>query len=61
MGSKVCECYLVFFFMFSNFYPLDLQNETCVTIENLKGSMSTNGIENGPHLIQYWLSEVHVC
>jgi hypothetical protein len=42
------------FFMFSNFYPLDLQNGTCVAIENLGGGTSTNRTENGPSLIQYW-------
>ena len=48
------------FFMFSNFYPLDLQNRIGVALENLGGSMSTNQNENGPPLIQHWLSEVFV-
>jgi len=26
------------FFMISNFYPLDLQNGTCVAIENVRGA-----------------------
>ena len=48
------------FFMFSNFYPLDLEIATCVGLENLGGSMSTNQTENGPPLIQYWLFTVFV-
>ena len=52
LGVKYVGSFLFgLFFMFSNFYPLDLQNGTCVTIENLEGSMSTNLTENGPHLI----------
>ena len=31
-----------FVVMLFNFYPVDLHNETCVTIEHLGGSMSTN-------------------
>ena len=46
------------FFMLSNFYYIDLYNETCVSIEHLGGSMSTNRIENGPPLIQSLLWEV---
>ena len=49
------------FFMFSNLYPIDLQNGTCVAIENLGGIMSANRTENGPPLIRCWLSKVHVC
>ena len=48
------------FVMFSNFYPLDLQNGSCVALENLGGSMSTKYTKNGPPLIQCWLSEVFV-
>jgi hypothetical protein len=55
IGSKVCGCYSVCFSCSPTPTP------TCVAIESLGGSMSTNCTENGPPLIQYWLSEVHVC
>jgi hypothetical protein len=33
-------------FMFSNFYLLDLHNETCVALENRRQSISKAWIEN---------------
>ena len=35
-SSKLCGCYLVIFFMFSNFYQLDLHNTTRVVLVNLR-------------------------
>ena len=38
------------FFMFSNFYQLDLHNETRVAITNLQWNARNNRIENRPYL-----------
>ena len=36
VSNKVCGCYLVHFLMFSNFHQLDLHNEYCVALTNLR-------------------------
>ena len=43
---KVCGCYLVCFFIFSNFLKLDLHKETSVALANLQWSISKNWIKN---------------
>ena len=45
-SCNVCGCYSVCFFMFSNFCWLDLHNETCVGLANLRWNFSKNWIEN---------------
>ena len=44
--SKVCGCYLIPFFMFSNFYQLELHNKAHVALANLQWIMCKNRIEN---------------
>jgi hypothetical protein len=38
--TKVCGCYMVQCSCFSNFYHLDLHNETCVVLASLQGIIS---------------------
>ena len=33
---KICECQLIFFLVFSNFYQVDIDDETCVALANMR-------------------------
>jgi hypothetical protein len=35
LNTKVCGCYSLFIYMFSNFHNLDLNIKTCVAIANM--------------------------
>ena len=45
------------FFMFSNYYWLDLHNETCIA----SASINKNCIEDWTYPNFTWLLEVHIC
>ena len=48
---KICGCYLVRFYMFFNFYHLDLHDKTHVALATLRLNMCKNHIKIGPLLI----------
>ena len=56
------RCGEVFFFMFSNFYKLDLhQQNLCVALANLWWSIDMNRFGNWVSFDLVMVSEVHVC
>ena len=48
-------------FIFSNFYRLDLHDETCVALTNLQRRIDENRNDNQISFGEFWILEVHAC